>query len=74
MLTLYHYSGKESLSLTIMPHAIRQREVRNSHAPYIDRDLKHKMFFLRDFYKKRFNKTKIPRIGNFSKILEISRM
>ena len=27
---------------------IRQRKVRNSYAPYIDRDLKHKML-LRDF-------------------------
>ena len=53
---------------------IRQRKVRNSYAPYIDMDLKHKMF-LRDFYKKRFNtKPKIPRIGNFFKISEISRM
>ena len=36
---------------------IRQRKVRNSYAPYIDKELKHKMF-MRDFYKKRFSKTK----------------
>ena len=36
---------------------IRQRRVRNSYAPYIDKELKHKMF-MRDFYKKRFSKTK----------------
>ena len=36
---------------------IRQRKVQNSHAPYIDMDLKHKMF-LNDFYIKRINKTK----------------
>ena len=36
---------------------ICQRKVRNSYAPYIDRDLKHKMF-LRDFHKKRVKKTK----------------
>ena len=38
---------------------IRQSKVRNSYAPYIDRDLKHNMF-LRDLYKQRFNKTKNP--------------
>ena len=38
---------------------IRQRKVRNSYAHYIDMDFKHKML-LRDFYKKRFNKTKNP--------------
>ena len=31
-----------------------QRKVRNCHAPYIDKDLRHKMF-LRDLHKKRFN-------------------
>ena len=36
---------------------IRQRKVRNCCTPSIDMDLKHTMF-LRDFYKKRFNKTK----------------
>ena len=36
---------------------IRQRKVRNSYAPYIDKELKHKMF-MRDFDKKRFSKTK----------------
>ena len=36
---------------------IRQRKVRNSYAPYIDKELKHKMF-MRDLYKKRFSKTK----------------
>ena len=34
-----------------------QRKVRNSYAPYTDKELKHKMF-MRDFYKKRFSKTK----------------
>ena len=37
---------------------IRQCKVRNSYVPYIDKELKHKMF-MRDFYKKRFSKTKI---------------
>ena len=61
MLTLYHYNGKESLSvsLTIMHAPIRQRKVGNFYVPYIDMDLKHKMF-LRDFYKKLFNKARNP--------------
>ena len=39
---------------------ICQCKVRNSYAPHIDKDLKHKMF-LCDFYKKHFNKTKNPK-------------
>ena len=39
---------------------ICQRKVQNSYAPYIDMDLKHKMFS-NDFHKKCFNKTKNPR-------------
>ena len=35
----------------------RQCKVRKTYAPYIDKDLGHKMF-LRDLYKKRFNKSK----------------
>ena len=38
---------------------LRQHKVRNTYAPYIDHELRHKMF-LRDFYKKQFNKTKNP--------------
>ena len=38
---------------------IRQRKVGNFYVPYIDMDLKHKMF-LRDFYKKLFNKARNP--------------
>ena len=35
----------------------RQHKVRNTYVPCIDKELKHKMF-LRDLYKKRFNKSK----------------
>ena len=52
---------------------IRQHKVRNSYAPYIDKELKHKMF-MRDFYKNRFSKTKNEAIGNFIKTLEILQM
>ena len=38
---------------------LRQHKVRNTYAPYIDHELRHKIF-LRDFYKKQFNKTKNP--------------
>ena len=38
---------------------IRQHKVRNSYAPYIDHELRHKMF-LRDFYKSRYKKTNDP--------------
>ena len=34
-------------------------KVKNSYAPYIDKELRHKMF-QRDLYKKRFNKNKSP--------------
>ena len=38
---------------------LRQHKVRNMCAPYIDHELRRKMF-LRDFYTKQFNKTKNP--------------
>ena len=49
----------ENCFVTILDkHApLRQHKVRNTYAPYIDHELRHKMF-LRDFYKKQFNKTK----------------
>ena len=50
---------KEFIRVLANHAPIRQCRVRNSYAPYIDMDLKYKMF-LRDFYKKRFNKTKNP--------------
>ena len=34
---------------------LRQHKVRNTYAPYIDHELRHKIF-LRDFYTKQFNK------------------
>ena len=34
-----------------------QRKVKNSYVAYIDKDLRHKMF-LRDLFKKRFNRSK----------------
>ena len=41
-------------------HALpRERKVKNSYAPYIDHELRHKMF-LRDLHKKRFNKSRNP--------------
>ena len=51
----------ENCFVTILDkHApLRQHKVRNTYAPYIDHELRHKMF-LRDFYKKQFNKTKNP--------------
>ena len=49
--------GKEFIRVLDKHAPIRQRKVRNSYAPYIDKELKHKMF-MRDFYKKRFSKTK----------------
>ena len=47
---------KEFIRVLDKHASIRQRKVRNSYAPYIDKELKHKMF-MRDFYKKRFSKT-----------------
>ena len=47
----------------------RQHKMRNTYAPYIDPELRHKMF-LRDFYKKQFNKTKNLILGNNSSNLE----
>ena len=49
----------ENCFVTILDkHApLRQHKVRNMYAPYIDHELRHKMF-LCDFYKKQFNKTK----------------
>ena len=49
----------ENCFVTILDkHApLRQHKVRNTYASYIDHELRHKMF-LRDFYKKQFNKTK----------------
>ena len=44
---------------TSMHAPLRQHKVRNTYAPYIDHELRHKMF-LRDFHKKQFNKTKSP--------------
>ena len=48
---------KEFIRVLDKHSPIRQRKVRNSYAPYIDKELKHKMF-MRDFYKKRFSTTK----------------
>ena len=49
----------ENCFVTILDkHAsLRQHKVRNTYAPCIDHESRHKMF-LRDFYKKQFNKTK----------------
>ena len=57
----------ENCFVTILDkHApLRQHKVRNTYAPYIDHELRHKMF-LRDFYKKQFNKTKNLIPGNNS--------
>ena len=51
----------ENCFVTILDkHApLRQHKVRNTYAPYIDHELRHKMF-LHDFYRKQFNKTKPP--------------
>ena len=38
---------------------LRERKVKNSYAPYIDHELRHKMF-IRDLHKKRFNKSRNP--------------
>ena len=38
---------------------LRERKVKNFYAPYIDHELRHKMF-LRDLHKKRFNKSRNP--------------
>ena len=38
---------------------LRERKVKNSYAPYIDHELRHKTF-LRDLHKKRFNKSRNP--------------
>ena len=48
---------KQFISILDWHSPYRQRKVRNTFAPYIDKDLRHKMF-LRDLYKKRFNKKK----------------
>ena len=49
----------ENYFVTILDkHApLRHYKVRNTYAPYIDHELRHKMF-LHDFYKKEFNETK----------------
>ena len=53
-----HWNGKSSFISILDWHApYRQRKVRNTYAHYIDKDFRHKMF-LRDLYKKRFNKSK----------------
>ena len=51
----------ENCFVTILDkHApLRQHKVMNTYVPYIDHELRHKMF-LRDFCKKQFNKTKNP--------------
>ena len=53
-----------------------QRKVRNCHAPYIDKDLRHKMF-LRDLHKKRFdafrNTDDSQKFKNFSGNVRITR-
>ena len=55
---------KEFIHVLDKHASIRQRKVRNSYAPYIDKELKHKVF-MRDFYKKRFSKTKNADDGKF---------
>ena len=61
----------ENCFVTILDkHApLRQHKVRNTYAPYIDHELRHKMF-LRDFYKKQLNETKNLIPGNNSSNLE----
>ena len=61
----------ENCFVTILDkHApLRQHKVRNTYCPYIDHELRHKMF-LCDFYKKQFNKTKSPDTWNNSSNLE----
>ena len=65
------FSEFENCFVTILDkHApLRQHKVRNPYALYIDHELRHKMF-LRDFYKKQFNKTKNLIPGNNSSNLE----
>ena len=48
---------KQFISILDWHAPYRQRNVRNTYAPYIDKDLMYKMF-LRDLYKNRFNKSK----------------
>ena len=57
----------ENCFVTILDkHApLQQHKVRNMYAPYIDHELRHKMF-LHDFYKKQVNKTKNLIPGNNS--------
>ena len=49
-----HDREKRFLSVLDKHAPFCQRKVRNYHAPYIDKDLRHKMF-LRDLHKNRFN-------------------
>ena len=54
------YEFENSFVTILDKHApLRQHKASNTCAPYIDHELRHKMS-LRDFYKKRFNKTKNP--------------
>ena len=48
---------KQFISILDWHTPYRQRKVRNMYAPYKDKELRHKMF-LRDLYKKGFNKSK----------------
>ena len=48
---------KQLISILDWHAPYRQRKVRNTYAPYIDKELRHKMF-LQDLYKKQFNKSK----------------
>ena len=48
---------KQFISVVDWHSPYRQRKVRNTYAPYMDKNVRHKMFF-RDLNKKRFNKSK----------------
>ena len=57
---------KQFISIPDKHAPYRQKKVKNSYAPYIDKELRHKMF-LRDLYTKHLIRIKILKIGKNSK-------